>query len=126
MSSSPQAAFRNSGGILVFAMAGLLLRTAAAAPELETYRASAYADGLQRVSFVCGSYFFFPGNIAAQAGWSLEIGGWSEGEQAGVRLPEVAHPLQKPSRGQHGSDANVSEEAFAMASARPRFHSVEP
>lgn len=101
MSSFPQAVFRKTARILVFAIAGLLLETAAAAPELKNYQPSADTDGLQRVSLVGGSYFFCPGHIASQAGWSLEIAVSSEGERLGVLLPQSATPVQKPSRGQH-------------------------
>lgn len=126
MSSFPQAVFRKTGRILVFAIAGLLLETAAAAPELENYQLSADADSLQRVSLVGGSYFFCPGHITSQACWSLEIGASSEGERLGVLLPQSATPVQKPSREQHDRYAKGSGGMLAMAPARSRFHSVEP
>lgn len=73
MSSFPQAVFHNTGRILVFSIAALLLEAAAAAPEAASDQASVDSDGVQRVALIGGSYFFRPKHIVAQADRPLEI-----------------------------------------------------
>lgn len=55
------------------ALAVLAFGGSAAEPDAGPYRASAGADGVQRVALVGGSYFFRPGHIVVKAGQPLEI-----------------------------------------------------